>query len=75
MDDIAGSKWLRKTTVLRYLAGLLDDEDWVAGTLTISDELPLTDRIAYMARQDLLLTAMASVIDNVMPQSSRKISF
>ena len=34
------------------------------GTLATSDELPLTDRIAYMAQQDLLLPWL-SVIDNV----------
>ncbi len=38
-----------KTTVLRYLAGLLDDKVEWQGTLATSDELPLTDRIAYGA--------------------------
>ncbi|MCW0469239.1 ATP-binding cassette domain-containing protein [Vibrio chagasii] len=53
-----------KTTVLRYLAGLLGDKVEWQGVLAASDELPLTDRIAYMAQQDLLLPWL-SVIDNV----------
>ena len=61
---LLGRSGCGKTTVLRYLAGLLDDKVEWQGTLTISDELPLTDRIAYMAQQDLLLPWL-SVIDNV----------
>ncbi|MCG9559612.1 ABC transporter ATP-binding protein [Vibrio kanaloae] len=61
---LLGRSGCGKTTVLRYLAGLLDDKvDW-HGTLETSDDLPLTDRIAYMAQQDLLLPWL-SVIDNV----------
>lgn len=61
---LLGRSGCGKTTVLRYLAGLLDDKvEWL-GTLATSDELPLTDRIAYMAQQDLLLPWL-SVIDNV----------
>ncbi|MEZ8023679.1 ABC transporter ATP-binding protein [Vibrio sp. 1F255] len=61
---LLGRSGCGKTTVLRYLAGLLDDKVEWQGTLTTSDELPLTDRIAYMAQQDLLLPWL-SVIDNV----------
>ncbi|CAK3090950.1 ABC transporter ATP-binding protein [Vibrio crassostreae] len=61
---LLGRSGCGKTTVLRYLAGLLDDKVEWHGTLATSDELPLTDRIAYMAQQDLLLPWL-SVIDNV----------
>jgi len=61
---LLGRSGCGKTTVLRYLAGLLDDKMEWQGTLVTSDELPLTDRIAYMAQQDLLLPWL-SVIDNV----------
>ena len=61
---LLGRSGCGKTTVLRYLAGLLDDKVKWQGTLATSDELPLTDRIAYMAQQDLLLPWL-SVIDNV----------
>ncbi len=61
---LLGRSGCGKTTVLRYLAGLLDDKVEWQGTLATSDELPLTDRIAYMAQQDLLLPWL-SVIDKV----------
>ena len=61
---LLGRSGCGKTTVLRYLAGLLDDKVESQGTLATSDERPLTDRIAYMAQQDLLLPWL-SVIDNV----------
>ncbi|WP_059020710.1 ABC transporter ATP-binding protein [Vibrio coralliirubri] len=61
---LLGRSGCGKTTVLRYLAGLLDEKVEWQGTLATSDELPLTDRIAYMAQQDLLLPWL-SVIDNV----------
>lgn len=61
---LLGRSGCGKTTVLRYLAGLLGDKVEWQGTLVTSDELPLTNRIAYMAQQDLLLPWL-SVIDNV----------
>ena len=61
---LLGRSGCGKTTVLRYLAGLLDDKVEWQGALATSDELPLMDRIAYMAQQDLLLPWL-SVIDNV----------
>ncbi|MGF1825103.1 ABC transporter ATP-binding protein [Vibrio splendidus] len=61
---LLGRSGCGKTTVLRYLAGLLDYKVEWQGTLATSDDLPLTDRIAYMAQQDLLLPWL-SVIDNV----------
>lgn len=61
---LLGRSGCGKTTVLRYLAGLLEDKvDW-NGSLTTSDNLHLQGRIAYMAQQDLLLPWL-SVIDNV----------
>ncbi|MCL4152925.1 UNVERIFIED_CONTAM: hypothetical protein GTU68_059390 [Idotea baltica] len=67
---LLGRSGCGKTTVLRYLAGLLDDKvEWL-GTLATSDELPLTDRIAYMAQQDLLLPWL-SVIDNKEQQTNQ----
>ena len=53
-----------KTTLLRYLAGLLEPHiDW-QGQLTTSDGVGLDSRIAYMAQQDLLLPWL-NVLDNV----------
>ncbi len=64
MDGITRAKWLRKTTILRYLAGLLDDQvDW-HGELITTDGAALHDRVAYMAQQDLLLPWL-HVLDNV----------
>ncbi|MCL4114660.1 UNVERIFIED_CONTAM: hypothetical protein GTU68_066031 [Idotea baltica] len=67
---LLGRSGCGKTTVLRYLAGLLDDKVEWQGTLVTSDELPLTDRIAYMAQQDLLLPWL-SVIDNKAQQTNQ----
>lgn len=61
---ILGRSGCGKTTILRYLAGLLEDKiDW-QGELTTSDGEPIDERVAYMAQQDLLLPWL-SVIDNV----------
>ena len=61
---LLGKSGCGKTTLLRHLAGLIDDRIRWAGQLITSDQQPLTDRIAYMAQQDLLLPWL-SVIDNV----------
>ncbi|MCK6264418.1 ABC transporter ATP-binding protein [Vibrio sp. ZSDE26] len=61
---LLGRSGCGKTTVLRYLAGLLDDRVEWQGSLVTSDNKPLHDRIAYMAQQDLLLPWL-SVLDNV----------
>ena len=53
-----------KTTLLRYLAGLLDDKVEWYGELTTTDGIALHERIAYMAQQDLLLPWL-NVLDNV----------
>ncbi|BBM66163.1 ABC transporter ATP-binding protein [Vibrio alfacsensis] len=61
---LLGRSGCGKTTILRYLAGLLDDKvDWY-GELTTTDGIALRDRIAYMAQQDLLLPWL-NVLDNV----------
>ncbi|MGO1296848.1 MAG: ABC transporter ATP-binding protein [Vibrio sp.] len=67
---ILGRSGCGKTTLLRYLAGLLDTQVQWRGQLTVSDAQDSHDidgvhgHIAYMAQQDLLLPWL-SVIDNV----------
>ncbi|OLQ93599.1 hydrogenase expression protein [Vibrio panuliri] len=61
---LLGRSGCGKTTLLRYLAGLLDNKLIENGDLTTSDGLPLSHRIAYMAQQDLLLPWL-NVRDNV----------
>ncbi|MDP5252908.1 MULTISPECIES: ABC transporter ATP-binding protein [unclassified Vibrio] len=53
-----------KTTLLRYLAGLLPTQVRWQGTLTTSDGGEIHSRIAYMAQQDLLLPWL-NVLENV----------
>ncbi|MCO4785066.1 ABC transporter ATP-binding protein [Marinomonas atlantica] len=60
---LLGRSGCGKTSVLRKLAGLLEDAHWHGEILT-SDGQPLAGRIAYMAQQDLLLPWL-SVLDNV----------
>ncbi len=61
---ILGRSGCGKTTILRYLAGLLHDQVEWHGDLTTTDGLTLNERIAYMAQQDLLLPWL-NVLDNV----------
>nr|WP_319534718.1 ABC transporter ATP-binding protein [uncultured Vibrio sp.] len=61
---LLGRSGCGKTTILRYLAGLLDEQIEWQGVLTTTDGLALHDRIAYMAQQDLLLPWL-NVLDNV----------
>ncbi|WP_293137908.1 ATP-binding cassette domain-containing protein [Moritella sp.] len=65
---ILGRSGCGKTSMLRYLAGLLDQQVTWSGALSISAnnrELPdLSNQIAYMAQQDLLLPWL-SVLENV----------
>ncbi|WP_428463687.1 ABC transporter ATP-binding protein [Photobacterium kagoshimensis] len=61
---ILGKSGCGKTSLLRLLAGLLDEQaDW-QGSLTASDHQPIEGRVAYMAQQDLLLPWL-SVLENV----------
>ncbi|CAH0527982.1 Aliphatic sulfonates import ATP-binding protein SsuB [Allocatenococcus thiocycli] len=61
---LLGRSGCGKTTILRYLAGLLDEQVKWQGELTTSDGIALHERIAYMAQQDLLLPWL-NVLDNV----------
>lgn len=61
---LLGRSGCGKTTILRYLAGLLADKVEWQGDLTTTDNLLLTEHIAYMAQQDLLLPWL-NVLDNV----------
>ncbi len=58
-----GASGVRKTTILRMIAGLDTGADF-KGRITASDGGSLGDRIAYMAQEDLLLP-WATVRDNV----------
>lgn len=59
---LLGPSGVGKSTLLRYLAGLVEGD--VSGNITCSDNKPLDGRIAYMAQQDLLLP-WRSVRENV----------
>ncbi|NUW70608.1 ABC transporter ATP-binding protein [Vibrio coralliilyticus] len=61
---ILGRSGCGKTTLLRYLAGLLNDNAHWTGELTLSHSQALQGHIAYMAQQDLLLPWL-NVLDNV----------
>ena len=69
---ILGRSGCGKTSLLRYLAGLLDQQITWSGELSINAnhlaQPDLTNQIAYMAQQDLLLPWL-SVLDNVMLSS------
>jgi putative hydroxymethylpyrimidine transport system ATP-binding protein len=62
---ILGRSGCGKTSLLRYLAGLLDKQVSWSGELTITPpQFYLKNNIAYMAQQDLLMPWL-SVLDNV----------
>ncbi|MFT6916352.1 MAG: putative hydroxymethylpyrimidine transport system ATP-binding protein [Motiliproteus sp.] len=62
---ILGRSGCGKTSLLRYLAGLLDQQVSWSGTLTTEPaHCDLKNNIAYMAQQDLLMPWL-SVLDNV----------
>lgn len=61
---ILGKSGCGKTSILRYLAGLLSDKVLWAGDIHIEGKESLEGNIAYMAQQDLLMPWL-NVIDNV----------
>ncbi|WP_394126695.1 ABC transporter ATP-binding protein [Vibrio hepatarius] len=62
---LLGRSGCGKTTLLRYLAGLLDDKVEWGGHLTLTHSDSLHGQVAYMAQQDLLLPWL-NVLDNVL---------
>ncbi|MBD8511300.1 ABC transporter ATP-binding protein [Photobacterium sp. WH77] len=61
---ILGRSGCGKTTLLRLLADLLPQDVAWQGELFTSDARSMSDRVAYMAQQDLLLPWL-NVLDNV----------
>ncbi len=60
---LLGGSGVGKTTVLRLIAGLDTGADFT-GDISASDAMPVSDRVAYMAQDDLLLP-WATVAQNV----------
>jgi putative hydroxymethylpyrimidine transport system ATP-binding protein len=61
---ILGKSGCGKTSLLRFLAGLLEDDAEWSGSLCSSLKGKISDNVAYMAQQDLLLPWL-NVMDNV----------
>ncbi|EEX94841.1 hydroxymethylpyrimidine ABC transporter ATPase component [Vibrio orientalis CIP 102891 = ATCC 33934] len=62
---LLGRSGCGKTTLLRYLAGLLSDKVEWTGQLALTHGRSLQGQVAYMAQQDLLLPWL-NVLDNVL---------
>ncbi|TEW53736.1 ABC transporter ATP-binding protein [Psychromonas sp. RZ22] len=62
---ILGRSGCGKSSLLRYLANLLDNKVQWSGQLSINCNIKLQEQVAYMAQQDLLMPWL-SVLDNVM---------
>ncbi|GAD89623.1 putative ABC transporter ATP-binding protein [Vibrio halioticoli NBRC 102217] len=63
-SSVLGKSGCGKTSLLRLMAGLLPDNVHWSGTIHSSFANPLSESIAYMAQQDLLMPWL-TVIDNV----------
>jgi putative hydroxymethylpyrimidine transport system ATP-binding protein len=61
---LLGKSGCGKTSILRYLAGLLDDKINFEGRLDIHGISTLENNVAYMAQQDLLFPWL-NVLDNI----------
>ena len=61
---ILGKSGCGKTSILRYLAGLLNEKVRWSGSIHVHSGQSLVGNIAYMAQQDLLMPWL-NVIDNV----------
>lgn len=74
---LLGPSGVGKSTLLRYLAGLVDGE--AGGDIACSDGTPLLGRVAYMAQQDLLMpwrtvrenVVLGAVLRNQRPDLAR----
>jgi putative hydroxymethylpyrimidine transport system ATP-binding protein len=63
---LLGQSGVGKTSILRFIAGLIDASDVeIAGHLTTDDNISLATRTSYMAQQDLLLPWL-TVLENVL---------
>ncbi|MEM5529291.1 ABC transporter ATP-binding protein [Gammaproteobacteria bacterium AS21] len=61
---LLGPSGCGKTSLLRLIAGLIETKHHISGTITCSDKRPISEHIAYMAQQDLLLPWL-NVVDNI----------
>ncbi|KPU83264.1 hydrogenase expression protein [Psychromonas sp. PRT-SC03] len=65
---LLGKSGCGKSSLLRHIAGLLDNTAHWKGELTTAPECQLENEVAYMAQQDLLMPWL-SVLDNVLLSS------
>jgi len=63
-SSLLGPSGCGKTSLLRLIAGLIDSKHHISGTITGSDQRPVSEHIAYMAQQDLLLPWL-DIVDNI----------
>lgn len=52
---LLGASGVGKTSLLRILAGLTTHDEQITGTIHTDNQIPVSQQIAYMAQQDLLL--------------------